>query len=121
MIADPKMKLTVVYSPHYDGDVYLGDAPNSMGTIYVGNMGLMSFLEQRAGIHYNIKADVEREADYLNAMNIYLADKERAKNAFFEEAANVDPFGVACKLLKWRDALIMAGWDKTCSDDQCKK
>ena len=58
MIADPKMKLTVVYSPHYDGDVYLGDAPNSMGTIYVGNMGLMSFLEQRAGIHYNIKADV---------------------------------------------------------------
>ena len=109
MIVDPKMKLTVVYSPHYDGDVYLGDEPNAMGTIYVGNMGMMTFLEQRAGIHYNIKADVEREADYLNAMNIFLADKERAQNVFFEEAANVDPFGVACKLLKWRDALIMAG------------
>ena len=118
---EPKTKMTIVFSPYYDGEVFLGDAPESMGTIYCGTMGLMDFLQQRAGIHYNIKPDVEREADYLNAMNIFLADEKRSKNVFFKKAAEVDPLGVACKLLKWRDALIMAGWDMTCSDDRCKK
>ena len=118
---EPKTRMTIVYSPHYDGEVFLGDAPEAMGTIYCGTMGLMDFLQQRAGIHYNIKPDVEREADYLNAMNIFLADEKRSKNVFFKEAAEVDPLGVACKLLKWRDALIMAGWNLTCTDTRCKK
>lgn len=118
---EPKTKMTIVYSPYYDGEVFLGDAPEAMGTIYCGTMGLMDFLQQRAGIHYNIKPDVEREADYLNAMNTFLADEERSKDLFFKEAAKVDPLGVACKLLKWRDALIMAGWDLTCTDAKCKK
>ena len=117
----PKTKMTIVYSPYYDGEVFLGDAPEAMGTIYCGTMGLMDFLQQRAGIHYNIKPDVEREADYLNAMNTFLADEKRSKNVFFKKAAEVDPLGVACKLLKWRDALIMAGWDLTCTDAKCKK
>lgn len=121
MEMEPKTKMTIVYSPYYDGEVFLGDSPEAMGTIYCGNMGLMAFLQQRAGIHYNITPDVEREADYLNAMNTFLDDEERSRNVFFKKAAEVDPLGVACKLLKWRDALIMAGWDKTCSDDQCKK
>ena len=55
---EPKTKMTIVYSPHYDGEVFLGDAPEAMGTIYCGTMGLMDFLQQRAGIHYNIKSDV---------------------------------------------------------------
>ncbi len=121
MRMEPKTRMTIVYSPHYDGEVFLGDAPEAMGTIYCGTMGLMAFLEQRAGIHYNIKPDVEREADYLNAVKTFLADEKKSKDVFFKEAAEVDPLGVACKLLKWRDALIMAGWDMTCSDARCKK
>ena len=54
-------------------------------------------------------------------MKAFLADEERVGNVFFGEAAEVDPFGVARKLLKWRDALIMAGWDGTCDDEQCGK
>ena len=27
MGTEPKTKLTIVYSPHYDSEVYLGDAP----------------------------------------------------------------------------------------------
>lgn len=118
---EPKTRMTIVYSPYYDGEVFLGDTPEAMGTIYCGTMGLMDFLQQRAGIHYNIKPDVEREADYLNAMNIFLADEKRSKDVFFKEAAKVDPLGVACKLLKWRDALVMAGWDMTCTNARCKK
>ena len=118
---EPKTRMTIVYSPYYDGEVFLGDTPEAMGTIYCGTMGLMDFLQQRAGIHFNIKPDVEREADYLNAMNIFLADEKRSKDVFFKEAAKVDPLGVACKLLKWRDALVMAGWDMTCTNARCKK
>ena len=121
MATEPKTKLTIVYSPHYDGETYLGDAPEAMGTLYVGNKGLMEQLALRAGIHLNIKADVEREADYLNALDAYLVKKQGKENVFFEGAAQVDKFGVAGKLLKWRDNLLMAGWDGTCTDDNCKK
>ena len=41
---EPKTKMTIVYSPYYDGEVFLGDAPEAMGTIYCGTMGLMAFL-----------------------------------------------------------------------------
>jgi len=117
---EPKTTLTIVYSPQYDGEVYLGDAPSEMGTLYLGMKGLMDFLSLRAGIHVDIKSDVEREADYMNAMNTYL-DKKRRDKVFFEDAANVDPMGVAAKLLKWRDSLIMAGWNRTCDDASCLK
>lgn len=49
--------------------------------------------------------DVEREAQYHSAMMAVI------KNTSFEKSADVDPLGVAKKLLEWRDALIMAGWD----------
>ena len=100
MGTEPKTKLTIVYSPHYDSEVYLGDAPDEMGTVYVGPKKLMDLLQLRAGIHVNIKSDVEREAEYLNAVNAYLADDEKKEVAFFEGAAKVDPFGVAGKLLR---------------------
>lgn len=121
MGTEPKTKLTIVYSPHYDSEVYLGDAPDEMGTVYVGPKKLMDLLQLRAGIHVNIKSDVEREAEYLNAVNAYLADDEKKEVAFFEGAAKVDPFGVAGKLLRWRDNLIMAGWNVTCEDSKCAK
>ena len=119
MGTEPKTKLTIIYSPHYDGEVYLGDAPEEMGTVYVGPKKLMELLGLRAGIHVSIKSDMEREADYLNAIKDCRADN--AEVSFFEGAANVDPLGVAGKLLKWRDNLIMAGWDVTCNDQDCAK
>lgn len=121
MKVKPKTKMTIVYSPHYDGEVFLGDAPETMGTIYVGNKGLMDWLEMRAGIHYIIKSDVEREADYRNAINSFLSDKKDSTDVFFGGAVGVDPFGVARKLLKWRDNLIMAGWDGTCPEENSDK
>ena len=99
--------MKIVYSPFYDGETYLGDAPNMMGITYVGDMGLLQLLELRSGIHTEPKSDVEREAEYHNAM------MKHVKNTLFEGSAQVDPFGVASKLLCWRDALMMAGWDGT--------
>ena len=107
--------MKIIYSPFYDGDTYLGDLPKVMGATYVGNMGLLDQLQLRAGIHLNPKPDVEREAEYRNAMMSHI------KGTIFEEAADVDPMGVAAKLLQWRDALIMAGWDGTCNNSEAVK
>ena len=100
--------MKIIYSPFYDSETYLGDAPNVMGVTYVGNMGLLQQLELRAYMHLEPIAEVEREAEYHNSM------KNHLEHTMFEGSAQVDPMGVAAKLLCWRDALVMAGWDGTC-------
>ena len=97
--------MKIHYSPSYDGDIFLGDSPSMMGEAYVGNMGLLQQLQLRAEVHRVPVPDVEREAQYHNAMMAVI------ESTSFEKSADVDPLGVAKKLFEWRDALIMAGWD----------
>ena len=97
--------MEIHYSPYYDGDLFLGDSPSMMGETYLGNMGVLQQLQLRAGIHTEPLPDVEREAIYHNAM------KSVVQNTSFKQSADVDPWGVAKKMLEWRDALIMAGWN----------
>jgi len=97
--------IKIVYRPEYDEEIFLGDQPRVMGTEYLGTKGLLQELGLRLGLPTTAKADVEREADYHNAMQKHLS------GTLFEKAAHIDPFGVASKLLHWRDDLLMAGWD----------
>lgn len=114
--------MKINFSTHYDSNVFLGDAPAVMGEMFVGPTGLLNQLELRAGIHMTSKSEVEREADYLNAINKYLSERSAGEKAlFFEGAFAVDPIGVAGKLLTWRDRLVMAGWDGACTDAACAK
>lgn len=107
--------MKIFYSPYYDGDIFLGDTPTLMGSIFVGNAGLLDQLQLRAGLHLEAKSDIERDAEYHNAMMQHIRDTA------FEKSATVDPFGVASKLLQWRDTLVMAGWDGTCTDQNARK
>jgi hypothetical protein len=86
-----------------------------MGTAYVGDLGLLQQLELRSGRPALTASDVERETDYLNFVKSHMAGSP------FEEAFRVDDLGVAGRLLAWRDALLMAGWDGTCTDPQARK
>ena len=107
--------MKIHYSPSYDGDIFLGDSPSMMGETYVGNMGLLQQLQLRAGVRRVQVPDVEREAQYHNKMMAII------KRTSFARAADVDPFGVAKKMLEWRDALIMAGWDARCLSESESK
>lgn len=107
--------MKIHYSPYYDNGCFLGDSPRLMGEIYLGNKGLLQQLQQRAGMHIECKSEVERETDY------YKAVKQVKTPAFYDKAFKSDEMGVAAKLLRWRDALVMAGWDGKCSDPQAKK
>lgn len=104
--------MKIIYSPQYDGEIFLGDRPTVMGAKYVGTLGLLEELGLRTGIRNQPLSDVEREASYHNAMQKHI------KGTLFENAASVDPLGVAAKLLRWRDSLIMAGWDGTVPADR---
>lgn len=107
--------MIIIYSPFYDGDTYLGDSPKSIGETYVGNMGLLHQLELRAGIHQEPRSDNEREAEYYKAMTKHII------GTMFEKSAEIDPLAVAAKLLQWRDALIMAGWNGMCDNSEANK
>ena len=100
--------MTIHFSTHYDGEIFVNSHTDLMGITYVGPTGLLKQLELRAGLHTEVKSDVEREAEYLNAMTPCIS------GTMFENAFNVDKIGVAGKLLGWRDNLIMAGWDGAC-------
>ena len=106
--------IKIVYSPHYDRDICLGDKPEEFGVKYLGTNGLLQELGLRLGIPIMIKSEVERTADYLNAM------QDAIKNTVFEKSAEVDPIGVASKLMQWRDSLRMAGWKGDTAPDSPK-
>ena len=107
--------MTIHFSIHYDGEIFVNSHTDLMGITYVGPMGLLKQLELRAGLHTEVKSDVEREAEYLYAMTPCVC------GTMFEKAFNVDKIGVAGKLLGWRDNLIMAGWNGECDDPKAKK
>ena len=107
--------MIIHFSTNYDGEVFLNSRTDLMGVSYLGPQGLLQQLELRAGLHTEVKSDVEREADYLNAMAPHM------EGTMFQRAFNVDKIGVAGKLLGWRDNLLMAGWDGKCTDKAATK
>ena len=72
----------------------------------MGNMGLLQQLQLRAGVHRAPVPDVEREAQYHNAMMAVI------ESTLFEKSADVDPLGVAKNCLNgvmpslWPDGML---------------
>lgn len=102
--------MKIIYSPHYDGEIFLGDQPKCFNVLYAGNATLLQQLGLRTGLCVNPIPDMEREVAYQTAM------KKPVMGTCFEKSAQTDPIGVAAKLLLWRDNLIMAGWNGSCND-----
>ena len=55
--------MTIHFSTHYDGEIFVNSHTDLMGITYVGPTGLLKQLELRAGLHTEVKSDVEREAE----------------------------------------------------------
>lgn len=107
--------MKIIYSPHYDGEIFLGDKPKALSVLYAGNIQILNQLGLRAGIYVDPVSDMEREAAYRKAM------ENLVPGTVFAPSFKTDPMGVAAKLLLWRDNLIMAGWDGTCEDNSLNK
>lgn len=107
--------MKIIYSPQYDGEIFLGNQPECFSVLYAGNIQLLNQLGLRTGIHVEPASDMEREAAYQQAMTSPI------KGTTFEKSFVTDPMGVAAKLLLWRDNLIMAGWNGKCDDKSLTK
>ena len=106
--------LTLIFSPYYDGNCYAGNPAEKqcvLGTKYVGPLGLLNELELRAGMSRGETFPMQRAIAYCNAIHSVLDNKPSSK-PFYQQSFENDPLGVAQQLLRWRDALCMAGWDK---------
>lgn len=106
--------LTFIFSPYYDGNCYAGNPDNNqcvLGTKYVGPLGLLDELELRAGMSRGETSPMQRAIGYCNAIRKVLANNPTSER-FYQQSFENDPLGVAQQLLRWRDALCMAGWDK---------
>jgi len=106
--------LKLIYSPYYDGNCYAGNpAKNAcvIGEKYVGSLGLLDELELRAGMSRGDISPMQRAIAYCNAIHKFMANNPTSK-PFYKESFDNDPLGVAQQLLRWRDALCMAGWNK---------
>lgn len=106
--------LKLIFSPYYDGNCYAGNPAKQqcvLGTKYVGPLGLLDELELRAGMSRGETSPMRRATGYCNAIRKVLANNPTSEQ-FYQQSFKNDPLGVAQQLLRWRDALCMAGWDK---------
>ena len=103
----------LIFSPYYDGNCYAGNPEKNkceLGTKYVGPIGLLNELELRAGLSRGETTPMQRTIAYCNAIQEVLNGTK--DKPFYKQSFENDPLGVAQQLLRWRDALCMAGWNK---------
>ena len=105
--------LKLIFSPYYDGNCYAGNPAEGqckLGTKYVGPLGLLDELELRSGLSRRETSPMQRAIAYCNAIHKVLSKPKGTP--FYLDSFKNDPLGVAQQLLRWRDALCMAGWNK---------
>jgi len=77
-----------------------------MGEPWIGPGGLLGLLETALGIDGQAAAEPERVGAYAQRVERCVGG-----GAFYSRSWEVDPWGVARKLLRWRDDLVTVGWD----------
>ena len=103
--------MKIHYSPCFDGEHYIdfqGRGNLLIDELVVGNSGLLKELELRSGLTCECLPDVERQANYYNAVKSVV---EEHPDCFISNSFKIDEYGVASELLRWRDELMVAGWN----------
>ena len=110
----------ITFSPFLDQSTYTGnDGQNTYGERIVGSKGLLSEVELRAGMTHTEVSPFERLISYYRAIRKALS-QTGADSPFYARSFEKDDLGVTGELLRWRDALVMSGWDRTVCDTSVK-
>lgn len=100
------MELTYHYSPFFSGACYRKLSVNkTLFEKHVGDAGLLDLLELRLGLPGREASAIERILAYQSALGAV------RKDAFYEKAFENDPLATAKEILRWRDLLVMEGFD----------
>ena len=99
----------LIFSNDYDGRVHVDfEHVPAAGVKFVGPLGLLGELEQRAGLTAGEVNEVDRIARLKAALEDYVCTNP---GAIFKKSFERDNETVAERILRWRDALVMAGWN----------
>lgn len=96
--------MIVTYDAALDGASWPGPGrtAGAWGHHWVGPRGLATVLETNLGLTGPHPSNAERAAALVPVL--------RDTKGFWSQSTEADPLEAAATLLKWRDALIMAGW-----------
>lgn len=105
--------MTITYSPYYDQNTYerAGSAV-TFGHKVTGTHGVLAELELRAGLTHPEVSSTDRMLAYYHAIKRAV----RSGHPFYKESFEKDELSVTSELLRWRDALIMTGWNAKLTD-----
>ena len=98
--------MILYYSPFFTGECYRKRTVNK--TFFekvVGDAGLLDFLELRLGLPGTEADPIERILAYKNALGTVKV------GAFYEKAFKNNDLATAKEILRWRDLLVMEGFD----------
>lgn len=97
--------LTITFDMSFDQGHWPGPLANrnaAAGELWTGPRGLLNLIETFTGLRSPVDPRAVRVASLVPAV--------RATEGFWSRSAEVDPFGTAATLLKWRDYLRLHGW-----------
>ncbi len=103
--------MKLVFGLQADGRAYPdfpGGAIGVLGEAVVGPRGLLDILETQLGLTGPSKAEAVRIAAYSTKLANALT---RRPSAFFARSFEKDSWSTAERLLRWRDDLMLAGWN----------
>lgn len=101
--------MKVYYNPAYNGFVYTGLTEGNVffNSTVCNTNSLVDLIALHAGVNFLETSNIDRLLDYYKAMLEY---NKVHPGCLFEKSFKVDGFNTAKECLKWRDAMIMAGW-----------
>ena len=106
----------IIFSPFYDQATYSRSSGSVVcGDRVVGIRSLLSELELRAGMTHSDVSSFDRLIAYYRAVRKVLSDK-CGRKPFYADSFEKDDLSVTGELLRWRDALVMSGWNGSVSD-----
>lgn len=97
--------MNVFFDPEFDQGAWPGSLAGrtaAWGEVWLGQTGLLNLLETRLGLAREFEPDAARAAA--------LVPRLRSLDGFWADSAGHDPFGVARKMIEWRDRLYLHGW-----------
>ena len=103
---DDPVTMKICFDPEFDGGAWPGPLAGRdavAGEAWLGEQGLLGRLEVALGLAGPVATPGERAAGLVPGL--------RQVEGFWSRSAEVDPLGSASELLRWRDELVLAGWD----------
>ena len=91
----------------------LPKSTHGLQKIVVGPLGFLDLLEMRLGIAPHFPNQLARIAAYRDSL---AAASGNSTSRFYSRSFELDPFGSAKIILRWRDELKLAGWKSSIAD-----